>query len=130
MLEHGLGVCNPCERWSRSGDYQTDLTPEQWRAVQRVLPAGKAGRRRPTTSLLQVVNAIRYKLRTGCSWRMLPHDFPPWGTVHYYYWSWRQAGVWREVQQALRSRRVAVPRKRAPREEAERQMGQSEPQGP
>lgn len=88
------------------GSYPTDLTEEQWRAVRAVLPAGKIGRRGPATSLREVVNAIRYKARTGCAWRMLPHDFPPWGTVHHYYRAWQRDGVLRLMQAALRTQRA------------------------
>src|SRR5690348_8339652 len=44
----------------------------------------------------EIFNAIIYVLRSGCSWRMLPHDLPPWGTVHYYYRRFRRDGTWRE----------------------------------
>jgi putative transposase len=50
----------------------------------------------------EVVNAILYFVRTGCQWRNLPHDFPPWGTVHYYYRRWRLDGTWEEVHATLR----------------------------
>ena len=95
-----------------------------------LLPAGKAGHRRPTTDFRQVVNAIRYKLRTGCSWRMLPHDFPPWGTVHYYYWSWQQAGIWRNIQNALRSAVRAAAGRRRRRMKAPEPGGSFEPEDP
>ncbi len=45
----------------------------------------------------EIVNAILYLTRTGCQWRNLPHDFPPWGTVHYYKRRWRLDGTWQEV---------------------------------
>jgi len=50
----------------------------------------------------QVVNAIFYLLRTGCSWEMLPHDFPPYSTVYYYFRRWQKRGVWQKMNQALR----------------------------
>jgi transposase len=50
----------------------------------------------------ELVNAILYFVRTGCQWRNLPHDFPPWGTVHYYYRRWRLDGTWQKVHDALR----------------------------
>lgn len=52
----------------------------------------------------EVVNAILYLLRTGCSWRMLPHEFPPWGTVHYYYRRFRLDGTWELIHDRLRER--------------------------
>jgi len=50
----------------------------------------------------EIVNAILYLVRAGCAWRMLPHNFPPWGTVHYYYWLYRRTGVWQRIHNALR----------------------------
>ena len=55
------------------------------------------------TVLPQIVNAVLYLARGGCSWRMLPHDFPPWKTVSYYFYTWRDAGVWERVHDALRA---------------------------
>jgi putative transposase len=51
----------------------------------------------------ELVNAILYFVRTGCQWRNIPHDdFPPWGTVHYYYRRWRLDGTWEKIHDALR----------------------------
>ena len=50
----------------------------------------------------EVVNGVEYLLRTGCSWRQLPHDLPPWGTVHYYYRRFRLDGTWDKLHQNLR----------------------------
>ena len=49
-----------------------------------------------------VINAIFYVLRTGCAWRYLPHEYPPWQTVYGYFHSWRKAGVWEQMNAALR----------------------------
>jgi len=54
--------------------------------------------------LREVRNAVLYLNRSGCSWRDLPHDFPPWGTVHYYYRQWRLDGTWRNIHDALRAK--------------------------
>ena len=51
----------------------------------------------------EIVNAVLYLARGGCSWRMLPHEFPPWKTVSYYFYTWRDAGVWERVHAALRA---------------------------
>ena len=48
-----------------------------------------------------VVNAIFYLLRTGCQWRLLPRDFPPWGTVWRYFRCWCEDGVWVQLHRAL-----------------------------
>jgi transposase len=52
----------------------------------------------------EVINAIFYVLRGGIPWRMLPHDFPPWGTVWYYFRLWRLQGIWEAMNAALRER--------------------------
>ena len=62
--------------------YPSDLTDEEWGAIAPLLPRpGQRGRRR-TTDLREVLNAIRYMVRSGCEWRMLPIHFPPWQTVY------------------------------------------------
>jgi putative transposase len=95
--------------------YPSDLTDAQWRLIEKRIPPAKPGGRHRSVDVREVMNGILYLVRTGCSWRQLPHDFPPWGTVHYYYWSFRQQGVWQEIHDALRSKvRVAAGRKASP----------------
>ena len=86
----------------------TDLTDAQWAVLEPLLPiAGTRGRPR-RTDLRAVIDAILYLLRTGCQWRLIPSDFPPWGTVWWYFWRWRHDGVWVRVHRALhRAARVA-----------------------
>ena len=63
------------------------MTDAEWAALQPLLPAvGRTGRKR-RIDLREVINALRYLVRSGCSWRMLPHDFGPWQTI---YWWFRQ----------------------------------------
>jgi transposase len=50
----------------------------------------------------RVVDALLYVVKTGCQWRQLPSNFPPWKTVHEYFRAWRDSGVWERVGQALR----------------------------
>jgi transposase len=65
--------------------YPTDLTDEEWVRIESFLPKpAKTGRRRGV-DLREVLNAIRYLARTGCGWRMLPKDFPPWQTVYWWF---------------------------------------------
>ena len=82
--------------------YPSDLTDEQWQIIAPLLPPAKPGGRPRTVDLRDIINAIFYLNRSGCAWRMLPHEFPPWGTVHYYARQWRLAGVWEESLEALR----------------------------
>jgi putative transposase len=65
--------------------YPSDLTDEQWQAIEPLLPQRSRTGRRRSVDLREVVNAIRYLVRSGCEWRMLPHDFPPWQTVYWWF---------------------------------------------
>lgn len=85
--------------------YPSDLTDAQWANIEPLFPRGKAGQAgRPRTyPLREVVNAAMSLARGGCTWRMLPHDFPPWKTVSYYFYTWRDDGTWGRVHDALRA---------------------------
>jgi putative transposase len=104
---------------SKTLTYPSDLTDDQWTLIRpcvcRRRPA-KAGRP-VTASRRALVNAILYILRIGCQWRMLPHDFPPWGTVASQFWRWRKAGVWERIEAVLHAR-VREQAGRAPRPSA------------
>lgn len=77
-------------------------------------PSPAAGRP-PSVDLREVLNGIFYVIRGGVPWRMLPHDLPPWGTVHYYYRRWRLDGTWEKILKVLRARlRHADGRKKSP----------------
>ncbi len=96
-------------------NYPSDLTDEQWKLIEPLLPPAKNGGRPRSTDLRQVMNGILYLVRTGCSWRMLPHDFPPWPTVHDYYWKYRRNGIWNQIHNTLHERvRVQVGREPSP----------------
>jgi putative transposase len=82
--------------------YPSDLTDEQWQLIEPLIPAAKPGGRPRTVNMQELINAILYLNRTGCSWRMLPHEFPPWGTVHYYYRVFRLQGLWPKIHDSLR----------------------------
>jgi putative transposase len=81
--------------------YGTDLSDDQWALVEPLLPATKFGGRPRTTELRGVVNAILYLVKTGCHWRLLPNEFPPWRTVYEYFKNWRDQGTLITVQRAL-----------------------------
>lgn len=81
--------------------YDTDLTDAAWALVAPLLPAALPGGRPRTTDLRPVIDAIFYLLRTGCQWRLLPHEFPVWGTVYHYFRSWKNSGVWTGIQRAI-----------------------------
>ncbi len=85
--------------------YPTDLSDVQWLILEPLLRAvlKQSNRGRPRqVKLREVVNAIFYVLRTGCAWRLLPHDFPAWQTVYGYFRRWRERGVWEQLNDALR----------------------------
>ena len=83
--------------------YPSDLTDEQWALLNGWLPNAKPGGRPRRTDLREVVNALLYLTRNGCTWRSLPHDFPHWRTVYEYYRAWIDDGTWDQVVVELRS---------------------------
>src|SRR5262245_32063670 len=86
----------------RRRSYATDLTDAQWEILRKLFPPAPGGGRPRTTDLREVVNAILYVLRTGCAWHLLPHDFPPPGTVYDYFSQWRRNGTIARIHDALR----------------------------
>src|ERR1700738_4175631 len=95
--------------------YPTDVTDDQWSVLEPLLPAAKLGGRPRKTDLRAVVNALLYLNRTGCQWRMLPRDFPPWKTVYNYFRAWISDGTWDDLTATLRVEvRLAEGRKATP----------------
>jgi len=86
--------------------YPSDLTDAQWSKLEPLLkePRGErhAGGRPRKHQLRRIVDALLYVVKTGCQWRQLPTDFPPWKSVHEQFRAWRASGVWERVGQALR----------------------------
>jgi putative transposase len=72
--------------------YSTDLTDAEWTLLEPLVPGAKPGGRPAKYPRREVINAIRYVLRTGCAWRLLPHDLPRWQLVYHYFWVWRREG--------------------------------------
>src|SRR5918911_3470090 len=87
----------------RTQRYDTDLTDEQFALLEPLLPKPKPTGR-PRADLREVLNAILYLVRSGCQWRLLPHDFPPWSTVHTWYRPRRKDGTWGRINEALRQK--------------------------
>jgi putative transposase len=95
--------------------YPSDLTDAQWLLLQPLLPAAKPGGRPRKVELREVLNAIFYLNREGCTWRALPHDFPAWRTVYEYFVAWKADGTWDQVNGVLRRKlRVAQGRAHTP----------------
>jgi len=88
--------------------YPTDLTNRQWQIIVPLIPPAKSskrtGGRERTTDMREVLNAIFYLLNTGCAWRMIPHDFPKWQIVRYYFDTWKKDGTWKKIHDALRDK--------------------------
>jgi putative transposase len=84
--------------------YPSDLTDAQWALLGPWIPPPRPGGRPRKTDMREVVNAIFYLTREGCSWRALPHDFPPWKTVYNYFEAWTRNGTWDRFVNALRRR--------------------------
>lgn len=87
--------------------YQSDLKGQEWKWLKKFLPSpstvGTRGRPQEWPPR-EIINAILYLLRTGCQWRMLPHDLPPWQTVYYHHRKWRLNGTWEKINRLLRER--------------------------
>jgi putative transposase len=95
--------------------YPTDLTDDEWRVLEPLIPPAKAGGRPRSVEVREIVNALRYQLRAGGAWRLLPHEFPPWPTVYAYFRRWEGDGTWERIANALRrDLRVALGRRPEP----------------
>ena len=82
--------------------YPSDLTDAQWALLAPLIPPPKPGGRPRRLDLRQVVNAVFYVDRTGCQWRYLPTQYPPWQTVYWYFTRWQDDGTWETITDALR----------------------------
>jgi putative transposase len=93
--------------------YPTDLTDAQWAFIELIIPPQEGPGRSREVDLRRVLDALMYQDRTGCQWRMIPADFPPSGTVRYYFDKWNDAGTMLEIHDQLR-RRVRELQEREP----------------
>src|SRR5438105_1510806 len=82
--------------------YPSDITDAQWAVLAPLIPPPKPGGRPARYSRREILNAIFYVVRTGCPWRSLPHDFPPYRIVYWYLMTWRNEGLWRKIHDRLR----------------------------
>jgi putative transposase len=82
--------------------YPTDLRDQEWDVIKHLVPDAKPGGRPEAYPKREILNAIFYLLRSGCSWRMLPHDLPPWRIVYHYFRQWRLDGTWQVMHDLLR----------------------------
>src|SRR2546425_3863907 len=109
------------KKWKVKGDvipmkpYASDLSDAEWAILEPLIPPAKPGGRPRSVNMRLILNGIFYVLRSGCAWRLLPHDYPAWSTVYDYFRKWRNAGVWEHIMSTLRERvRVQAGRKATP----------------
>jgi putative transposase len=87
----------------RAQPYPSDLSDEEWKILEPLLPPPAHTGRKRKYELREIVNAIFYLLKSGCTWRMLPRDLPPWQVVYQYFMQWRANGVWQRINDTLRT---------------------------
>jgi transposase len=107
----------PAEPTPTTRTYPSSLSDAEWAVLQPLVqrPATPQGGRPPKHPLRVIIDAIRYLVRTGCAWRLLPRDFPPPGTVYWWFAKWAADGTLERIHDGLRERvRVAAGRRAAP----------------
>jgi transposase len=81
--------------------YASDTTDAEWAIIGSLLPPPATRGRTRKTCLREVINAVFYVAQSGCQWRMLPKDFPPFTTVQRYFYAWRDNGLWQTINHVL-----------------------------
>ena len=84
--------------------YPTDLSDDEWDCIGPHLPCPTGQERPRLHGLRTILDAVFYVLKSGCPWRLLPRDFPPWKTVYYWFRKWRIDGTWERLNSELRER--------------------------
>jgi transposase len=100
----GFAMWTPTTRQQHSRTvtrYQTDLTDAEWLVIAPHLPKPRATGRPRAWPMREIVNGIFYVMRAGCPWRLLPNDFPPWGTIYRWFAAWRDDGCFERINHAL-----------------------------
>lgn len=82
--------------------YQTDLSDVEWKIIEPLIPVPTKMGRDKKFSSREILNGIFYITRSGCSWRLMPNDLPPWKTVYHYFWLWRRNGLLQSFNEYLR----------------------------
>lgn len=102
----------------KRGKYPSDMSKNGWEKIKKLLPESKSNTiqgGRPASELKEIINAIFYVVKTGCSWRSLPHDFPCWSTVYGYFNSWSKDGTWQWIHSwFVKKVRLLMGRKATP----------------
>jgi putative transposase len=84
--------------------YPDDITDKEWALIEPTLYNTEPSGRKPKYERREVMNAIFYLVRTGCSWRHLPHEFPPWNVVYTQFTRWRDRGVFEKMHDKVKER--------------------------
>ena len=84
--------------------YPSDLTDQQWQIIKPLIPRAKPGGRKRSVNMREILNGAFYVVKSGCDWRMLPHDLPNWKTVHFYFSAWKKDGTWQDIHETLRDK--------------------------
>jgi putative transposase len=91
--------------------YPSDTTDQEWECIAPHVAQKHGPGRKRTVDIREVINALCYMTKTGCQWRMLPHDFPPWYHVAYYFYKWVDDGTLEQINDCLREEiRIEVGR--------------------
>lgn len=101
-----------CEATPNSACGQPLVSDEAWKRISPLFPAVAATGRPPKWALRLLLEAVLFLLRTGCQWRALPRDFPPYSTVQRHFYAWRDAGLFERINHLL----VMLDREREGRE--------------
>ena len=95
--------------------YPSSLTEAEWKLIEPLVPGPKLFGRPARYPKRAILDAIFYAVRSGCAWRLLPHDLPPWRIVYYYFMIWRRAGLWQQWHDRLRDQvRLQSGKKKPP----------------
>ena len=95
--------------------YASDTTDEEWALIEPHIPPPASCGRTRETNMREVVNAIFYIAQSGCQWRLLPKNLPPYTTVQRYFYAWRDSSVWQTINHVLLMEvREAAGRKASP----------------
>src|SRR5215469_9112650 len=115
-MEHNMWTEITRPKYERAGRrYSSDLTDAEWRVIEPYMPAVKRLSRLRETDLRAIVDAILYIARTGCQWRLLPKDFPPFTTVQGYFYDWRDQNLFERINfELLLQAREAAGREPSP----------------
>jgi putative transposase len=81
--------------------YPSDVTDAEWEILEPLIPAISEKAVNVKYTRREIVNGILYVLRSGCPWRLVPHDLPAWGALYYYFRTWRKEGIWDRLQKSL-----------------------------